>query len=52
MGLRRKTEPGRLNVQRQDAPMARGVAKAIDLDRIVWDPEYRDQVLEDMKMTG
>ncbi len=23
--------------------------KWIDLDRVIWDPEYRDQVLEDMK---
>lgn len=52
MGLRRKTGPLHLSVQRQNPPEMNGVEKSIDLDRIVWDPEYRDQVLEDMKMTG
>ena len=52
IGLRRETEPVRLNVRRPDTAAAAGPESRIDLDRIVWDPEYRDQVLEDMKMTG
>ncbi len=41
-----------LNACRQDAPIVSGADPQIDLDRVVWDPEYRDQVLEDMRMTG
>ncbi len=40
------------SARRQDAPMTAGAEPRIDLERVVWDPEYRDQVLETMKMTG
>ncbi len=40
------------NARRQDAQTTAGAEPRIDLDRVVWDPEYRDQVLEDIKMTG
>ncbi len=41
-----------LNAWRQDTPDSSNADEQIDLDRVVWDPEYRDQVLENMKMTG
>ena len=37
---------------RQEPPMTARTEPQIDLDRVVWDPEYRDQVLESMRMTG
>ena len=42
----------RPNAWRQEAPMTANAEPRIDLDRVVWDPEYRDQVLEDMRMMG
>jgi hypothetical protein len=41
-----------LNAWREDAPMTAHTEPQIDLDRVVWDPEYRDQVLETIKMAG
>ena len=40
-----------LSAWRQDAPMTASAEQQIDLDRVVWDPEYRDQVLESIKLT-
>jgi hypothetical protein len=54
MGLQCEIETAResLNTWRQDAPMTASAEPQIDLDRVVWDPEYRDQVLETMKSGG
>jgi len=46
------TADARESAHRQDAPVIIGAEPPIDLDRVIWDPEYRDQVLEDMRLTG
>lgn len=33
----------------QDRLVPKDVCEKVDLDRIVWDPEYRDEVLETMR---
>ena len=35
-----------------DMPATGGEDGSIDLDRIVWDPEYRDEVLENIRSEG
>ena len=35
-----------------EAPTTRSGDQEIDLDRVVWDPEYRREVLETLRVAG
>lgn len=37
---------------RQEPSGPQATEEEIDLDRVVWDPEYRDQVKESMRAAG